>query len=161
VELNSEEQTTGQAPFVHVTSEIQSAGIEAGTEMWQYGTVPSGALIGYNCNVCSHGFIKNDVTVGSNVTVESGVPLWEMMQIEDDISVGPIVKWANDRFPPSRYQQTEFMTTAIRQGVSIDGNATILRGLTIGPHAMVGACPDPASKLACGVLASRQYPEAQ
>jgi acetyltransferase-like isoleucine patch superfamily enzyme len=60
------------------------------------------AIIGDNCNICAHGLIENDVKIGNNVTIKSGVQLWDGVTIEDDIFIGPNVTFTNDLIPRSR-----------------------------------------------------------
>jgi acetyltransferase-like isoleucine patch superfamily enzyme len=97
------------------------------------------AKIGANCNICAHVLIENDVVIGDNVTVKSGVQLWDGMRIEDNVFVGPNVTFTNDLFPRSKAQPEHFLQTTIKAGASIGANATILPGLTVAGGAMVGA----------------------
>jgi len=73
------------------------------------------------------------------VTVKSGVQLWDGIEIEDDVFVGPNATFTNDPFPRSRHYPDSFKKTVVRQGASIGANATLLPGLVIGRKAMVGA----------------------
>ncbi len=84
-------------------------------------------------------FIENDVIIGDRVTVKCGVQLWDGMRVDDDVFIGPNATFANDPFPRSRQRPEWFATTRIREGASIGANATILPGVTIGRHAMIGA----------------------
>jgi dTDP-4-dehydrorhamnose 3,5-epimerase-like enzyme len=47
--------------------------------------------------------------------------------------------FTNDPFPRSKQYPESFARTIIRKGASIGANATILPGLVIGQHAMIGA----------------------
>ncbi|GIS23021.1 MAG: hypothetical protein CM15mP123_09230 [Gammaproteobacteria bacterium] len=58
-------------------SEILSKNIGKGTSVWQYVVILEGAKIGENCNICSHCFIENDVSIGDNVTIKNGVQIWD------------------------------------------------------------------------------------
>ncbi len=125
--------------FVHILADVRSRQIGANTKIWQYCVVLEGARIGQNCNVCSHCFIENDVTVGDNVTIKNGVYLFDGIQLEDEVFVGPNVTFTNDKFPRSKQYQTAVARTIIKKGASIGGGAVILPGIIIGEHAMVGA----------------------
>ena len=57
-------------------SDIKTKKIGEGTLIWQFCVILPGAEIGDNCNICSHIFIENDVTIGDNVTIKRGVQLW-------------------------------------------------------------------------------------
>ena len=65
----------------HPLSDIQTNNIGAGTKIWQFVVVLPGAVIGENCNICSHCFIENDVRVGNNVTIKNGVSLFDGVEI--------------------------------------------------------------------------------
>ena len=79
------------------------------------------------------------MVVGDRVTVKSGVQLWDGIEIEDDVFVGPNATFTNDPFPRSRQYPESFKKTVIRKGASIGANATLLPGVVIGRNAMVGA----------------------
>lgn len=126
-------------PFIHPTAEATGADIGDRTTIWQYSVVLPGAKIGVNTNICSHCFIENDVVVGDNVTVKTGVQLWDGITLENDVFVGPNATFTNDIKPRSKQYPETFARTRVLKGASIGANATILPGLTIGKHAMVGA----------------------
>lgn len=126
-------------PFIHPTAEASGADIGEGTRVWQYSVVLPGARIGANTNICSHCFIENDVVVGDDVTVKGGVQLWDGITLENGVFVGPNATFTNDLTPRSKQYPEAFARTRVLQGASIGANATILPGLTIGKHAMIGA----------------------
>ena len=124
---------------IHPMTDVQSKNIGEGTSIWQFCVVLPGAKIGSYCNICSHCFIENNVTIGHRVTVKCGVQLWDGLQIEDDVFIGPNVTFTNDKRPRSKQYPDEFTPTIIRKRASIGANATILPGVEIGVGAMVGA----------------------
>jgi UDP-2-acetamido-3-amino-2,3-dideoxy-glucuronate N-acetyltransferase len=126
-------------PFLHPTSDIQSASIGSGTRIWQFCVILEGARIGSDCNICSHVFIENDVTIGDRVTIKCGVQIWDGIHLEDDVFIGPNVTFTNDPFPRSRKPLDQYPVTRVESGASIGANATILPGVTIGRGAMIGA----------------------
>ena len=125
--------------FIHPNSDVQTKQIGEGTRIWQYVVVLPGAVIGRDCNICSHCFIENKVVLGDRVTVKCGVQLWDGITLEDDVFVGPNVTFTNDLQPRSRNAAAQLLPTLVKKGASIGANATILPGLTIGEGAMVGA----------------------
>jgi acetyltransferase-like isoleucine patch superfamily enzyme len=125
--------------MIHPTAEIQTKQIGEGTSVWQYCVILQGARIGKDCNINCHVFIENDVVVGDNVTVKSGVQLWDGLRIEDDVFIGPNVTFTNDLLPRSKQYPEQFRKTCINKGASIGANATIIGGITIGRYAMIGA----------------------
>jgi UDP-2-acetamido-3-amino-2,3-dideoxy-glucuronate N-acetyltransferase len=125
--------------MIHPSSDVQSTHIGARTRVWQYVVILPGAVIGEDCNICAHTMIENDVVIGHRVTVKSGVFLWDGLTIEDDVFIGPCVAFSNDKYPRSRQYPETFARTIVRHGASIGANATILPGLTLGRHCMIGA----------------------
>ena len=125
--------------FVHPQAICESPTIGAGTRVWAFTHILPGARLGKDCNICDHTFIENDVVLGDRVTVKSGVQLWDGLRVEDDVFIGPNAAFANDRFPRSKRRPKAFLVTTLRAGASIGANATILPGVTVGQHAMVGA----------------------
>ncbi|MBL7771391.1 MAG: N-acetyltransferase [Chitinophagaceae bacterium] len=83
--------------------------------------------------------MENNVRIGDRVTIKPGVQLWDGIEIEDDVFIGPNATFTNDLFPRSGNRNFELQKTYIKRGASIGANATILAGITIGEHAMVGA----------------------
>lgn len=125
--------------MIHPNADVQSQNIGSGTRIWQYVVVLPDAVIGQDCNICSHCLIENDVIVGDRVTVKSGVQLWDGLRVGDDVFIGPNVTFTNDKFPRSKQYPDAFAVTEIDQGASIGANATILPGIKIGRQALVGA----------------------
>ncbi|MFM7079937.1 MAG: acyltransferase [Bacteroidota bacterium] len=125
--------------FKHIHSDVQSEKIGDDTRIWQYAVVLAGAQIGSNCNINCHTFIENDVIIGNNVTVKSGVYVWDGIRVEDDVFIGPNVTFVNDKFPRSKRYPPSFNGTHIQQGASLGAGAIILGGISLGRYAMVGA----------------------
>lgn len=126
-------------PKIHLLADVNDACIGENTRVWQFSVILSGAQIGENCNICAHTLIEGDVIIGNNVTVKSGVFLWNGTRIEDNVFIGPNVTFTNDPFPRSKLYPEAFSGITIKQGASIGANATLLPGITIGVSAMVGA----------------------
>lgn len=125
--------------FIHPQALCESQAIGEGTRIWAFAYVLEGARIGRDCNVCSHVFIEDEVVVGDRVTIKSGVQLWNGVELEDDVFIGPNATFTNDLFPRSRQRPETWVRTRICRGASIGANATLLAGITIGEQAMVGA----------------------
>jgi acetyltransferase-like isoleucine patch superfamily enzyme len=128
-----------QEIYIHHTADVQSDKIGAAARIWQYSVVLPGAVIGANCNICSHCFVENDVEIGDRVTLKSGVQLWDGLRVGDDVFIGPNASFANDRFPRSQQRPEHFLVTTIENGASIGAGAVILPGITIGSRAMIAA----------------------
>ncbi|OQM76304.1 acyltransferase [Manganibacter manganicus] len=126
-------------PSIHPLADVAEAEIGEDTRVWQYVVILRGARIGRNCNICAHTMIEGDVVIGDNVTVKSGVFLWDGMRVEDNVFIGPNATFTNDPMPRSKVYPDRFRSITLRQGASIGANVTVLPGITIGEHAMVGA----------------------
>lgn len=125
--------------YQHPAAIVESRQIGARTRIWAFAHVLPGAVIGADCNICDHTFIENDVVIGDRVTVKCGVQVWDGIVIEDDVFIGPNATFTNDPFPRSRKHLGAYPKTVIHSGASIGANATVLPGLSIGRHAMIGA----------------------
>jgi dTDP-4-dehydrorhamnose 3,5-epimerase-like enzyme len=78
--------------------------------------------------------------MNSLVSIIDNLPqVWDGVELENDVFIGPNVTFTNDPFPRSKKYPECFARTLIQSGASIGGNATILPGITIGSQAMVGA----------------------
>ena len=125
--------------FIHALADVADCVVGKDTKIWQFVVILKGAVIGTNCNICAHTLIEGDVIIGDNVTVKSGVQIWDGTRIEDNVFLGPNVTLTNDMYPRSKEYPEEFQGITIKKGASIGANATILPGITIGKNAMVGA----------------------
>ncbi|WP_431037303.1 acyltransferase [Pseudomonas yamanorum] len=126
-------------PKIHELADVKSNHIGEGTRVWQFCVVLEGAKIGKGCNLCAHTLVEGDVVIGDNVTLKSGVYLWDGTRIEDNVFIGPNATFTNDSMPRSKVYPENFQGITIKFGASIGANATILPGITIGRYAMVGA----------------------
>ena len=125
--------------FIHPLADVQSKNIGDDSNVWQFCVVLAGAIIGRNCNINAHVLIENDVIIGDNVTVKSGVQLWDGTRIENDVFIGPNATFTNDLMPRSKKYPEKFLEITLKQGCSIGANATLLPEVTVGINAMVGA----------------------
>jgi UDP-2-acetamido-3-amino-2,3-dideoxy-glucuronate N-acetyltransferase len=136
----SSQRGTGMSNFFqHEKALVEAKKIGKGTRVWAFAHILPQATIGEECNICDHVFIENDVVVGDRVTIKCGVQLWDGVTLEDDVFIGPNATFTNDKRPRSKQYPDEFARTVVKKGASVGANATILPGITIGSHAMVGA----------------------
>lgn len=125
--------------MIHPLADVQSLNIGKGTRIWQFCVILSQAKIGNNCNICAQVLIENDVIIGDNVTVKSGVQIWDGARIEDNVFIGPNVTFTNDMYPKSQNKDFECKGITLRKGCSIGANTTLLPGIEIGENSLVGA----------------------
>src|SRR4051812_45768775 len=110
--------------YKHNLAVVETGSVGEGTRVWAFAHILPGARVGSQCNICDHTFIENDVVIGDRVTVKCGVQLWDGIDVEDDVFIGPNATFTNDRFPRSRQYQPAVLRTVIRRGASIGANAT-------------------------------------
>lgn len=124
---------------IHPLADVQTVLIGEGTTIWQFSVVLEQAQIGANCNINALTLIENDVVIGDNVTVKSGVQIWDGLRIEDNVFIGPNVTFTNDFTPRSKHRPPKFLKTTVKNHASIGANATIVGGVSIGEYALIGA----------------------
>ena len=125
--------------MIHPLSDVANTNIGNGTNIWQFCVVLPDAIIGSECNICSHCFIENKVRIGNNVTIKCGVQIWDGTTIEDNVFIGPNVTFFFFLHPISKNKTFNLQEIVIRKGASIGANATILPGVEIGEYAVIGA----------------------
>ncbi|WP_026462945.1 acyltransferase [Adhaeribacter aquaticus] len=124
---------------IHPRAEVQTDQIGEGSIVWQFAVILQGAVIGKNCNINCHTFLENEVVLGDNVTIKSGVYLWNGIEVENNVFIGPNATFTNDKYPRSKKYPSSFQKTILKEGCSLGANATILGGVTIGEFAIIGA----------------------
>jgi acetyltransferase-like isoleucine patch superfamily enzyme len=106
-----------------------------------------GCEIGDGCKIGSFVEIRRQVAIGRNVKIQAFAFIPEGVTIEDGVFIGPHVCFTNDIYPRAinpdgslmGADDWEIIPTWVRTGASIGANATILCGVTVGEHALVGA----------------------
>ncbi len=126
-------------PFVHEKAICESETIGAGTRIWAFSHVMSGARIGRDCNIGEHCFVENDVVIGDSCVIKNNIAVWDGVRMEDRVFLGPNVVLTNDLRPRAKAFSEKFIPTHFLDGASVGANATIVCGVTIGRWAMVGA----------------------
>jgi UDP-2-acetamido-3-amino-2,3-dideoxy-glucuronate N-acetyltransferase len=127
--------------FVHPHALVESTDIGAETRIWAFAHVMRGASVGRACNIGDHAFIEATVRLGNNVTIKNGVSVWQGVEIEDEVFVGPNCVFTNDLNPRTFIKKSaeQFLSTRVGRGASIGANATIVCGVSIGQYALIGA----------------------
>src|SRR5262249_27310450 len=114
--------------------------IGAGTKIWHFCHVMSGARLGDGCILGQNVFIANDVVIGHNVKIQNNVSVYAGVELEDDVFCGPSCVFTNVGNPRSEImRRNEYQRTLVKRGATIGANATIVCGHQIGRYAFVGA----------------------
>lgn len=127
--------------LVHESSYVdQGAVVGAGTKVWHFCHIMSGAVIGEQCSLGQNVVVMPRVTLGRNVKVQNNVSLYEGVTCEDDVFLGPSMVFTNVVNPRSHVSRKhEYRATLVKRGATIGANATVVCGHTLGVYAFVGA----------------------
>jgi len=127
--------------FAHESCYVdEGAVVGAGTKIWHFSHVMSGARIGRGCNIGQNVVVSPDVVVGDNCKIQNNVSLYTGVVLEDDVFCGPSMVFTNVVNPRSHVSRKhEYKATLVRHGASIGANATVVCGHTIGRFAFIGA----------------------
>ncbi|NUO80884.1 aminotransferase class I/II-fold pyridoxal phosphate-dependent enzyme [candidate division KSB1 bacterium] len=126
--------------YIHPTATIsEQAVIGAGTKIWHYVHVREGARIGANCVLGKDVYVDHYVSIGNNVKIQNGVSVYHGVTLEDEVFVGPNAVFTNDLLPRAHHTDWRVVETIVERGASIGANATIVCGVRLGEHCMVGA----------------------
>src|SRR5579864_9256906 len=88
--------------FAHDTACIdQPSDIGAGTKIWHFSHVMSGATIGRRCTIGQNVFVASGVRIGNNVKIQNNVSVYAGVVLEDDVFCGPSMVFTNVNTPRS------------------------------------------------------------
>ena len=93
--------------------------------------------IGEGTTIHAMVWIGRDVTIGKNCKIQAHAFIPDGVTIGNDVFIGPGVRFANDRYPPSE-DRTKWEFTAVEDGAVIGMNASIGPGVWIGKCAFIG-----------------------
>jgi UDP-2-acetamido-3-amino-2,3-dideoxy-glucuronate N-acetyltransferase len=127
--------------FIHESSYADDGcEIGAGTKIWHFSHVMSGARIGERCNIGQNVVVSPQVVIGNNVKIQNNVSIYTGVTLEDDVFCGPSMVFTNVVNPRSAVsRKDEYRPTLVKRGASLGANCTIVCGHTIGAYALVGA----------------------
>lgn len=125
----------------------KGATLGAGTQVWHFAQVRTGARIGRECILGKSVFIDAGVRIGDRVKIQNNVSIYSGVRIESGVFVGPHVCFTNDKLPRAVTQKLKLKGPSdwimgkilVKKGASIGANATIVTGVTIGRWSMIGA----------------------
>lgn len=114
--------------------------IGAGTRVWHFAHIRSGARIGAKGSIGQGCYIGN-VTIGDNVKIQNHVSVYDGVTLEDGVFCGPSCVFTNVVNPRSENPRSrdEYLPTRVGRGASIGANATVVCGVDIGDYAFIGA----------------------
>ncbi|MBN1213860.1 MAG: N-acetyltransferase [Candidatus Lokiarchaeota archaeon] len=116
--------------------------IGEGTKIWHFSHIQSGAKIGKKCVFGQNVNVGNNVSIGDYCKVQNNVSIYEGVTLEDYVFCGPSMVFTNILDPKCKYPQVGadfYVKTLVKEGASIGANATIVCGVTLGKHCLIGA----------------------
>ncbi len=133
--------TAEPAYFAHESAYVDDgAEIGAGTKIWHFAHVMSGARIGERCILGQNVMVGGDVRIGDNVKIQNNVAVYTGITIEDDVFLGPSCVLTNVTNPRSQVvRRSLYEATRLRRGATVGANATIVCGITVGRYAFLAA----------------------
>ncbi|MDQ6673239.1 MAG: N-acetyltransferase [Chloroflexota bacterium] len=133
---------------MHPTAEVSPAArVAAGCKIWRQAHIREGARLGAGCVIGAAVYVGADVQVGRNCKIQNQALLFEGLQLEDGVFVGPQVCFTNDYLPRAVNPDLSLKSTAdwhvgstlVREGASVGAASVVVTGVTIGRWALVGA----------------------
>jgi UDP-2-acetamido-3-amino-2,3-dideoxy-glucuronate N-acetyltransferase len=127
--------------LVHPSAVVDDgASLGAGTKVWHFVHVGSGAVIGEGCVLGQGVYVAPGVRIGRNVRLQNHVSVFEGVTLDDDVFCGPSVVFTNVVNPRAAVaRKHEFLPTRVKRGATLGANCTIVCGTTIGAYAFVAA----------------------
>jgi UDP-2-acetamido-3-amino-2,3-dideoxy-glucuronate N-acetyltransferase len=129
--------------FKHESAYVdENCEIGEGTKIWHFSHIQSGANIGKKCVFGQNVNVGNNVSIGDFCKVQNNVSIYEGVTLEDYVFCGPSMVFTNILDPKCKYPQVGaqyYVKTLVKEGASIGANATIVCGITLGKHCLVGA----------------------
>ena len=84
------------APFIHESAYVDDGAIiGAGTKIWHFCHVMPGATIGAGCSLGQNVVVMPRTVIGDNVKIQNNVSIYEGVEIERDVFLGPSMVFTN------------------------------------------------------------------
>jgi UDP-2-acetamido-3-amino-2,3-dideoxy-glucuronate N-acetyltransferase len=127
--------------FIHESAVVaEGALVGQGTRIWHFTHVMGGAQIGRDCRIGQNCFIGARAVLGDGVKLQNNVSVYDLVTLEDNVFVGPSAVFTNDINPRAAYPKGgKWIPTLVKRGATIGANSTVLCGITLGSHCLVGA----------------------
>jgi len=126
---------------LHPTAVVdEGALVGAGTRVWHFSHIASGARIGRDCNLGQNVYVDRGVSIGDRCKLQNNVSVYSGVTLEEGVFCGPSCVFTNVINPRALVERKhEFKPTLVRKGATIGANATIVCGVTLGEYAFVAA----------------------
>ena len=106
-----------------------------------------GCSIGDNTKVGAFVEVQKNARIGKNCKISSHTFICEGVEVEDGVFIGHNVTFINDLYPRATTSGGALQTeadwavgkTLVKKGASIGSSSTLLSGITVGEHSIIGA----------------------
>ena len=116
------------------------AKIGAGSRVWHFVHVCSGARIGQRVSLGQGVFVGNAVEIGDDCKVQNNVSVYDNVTLERGVFCGPSMVFTNVINPRAQVgRKSEYLDTLVCEGATLGANCTIVCGVTIGRYAFAAA----------------------
>jgi len=165
------------APFIHATAVVEpGAALADDVKIWHFVHVMAGARVGAGAMLGKGVFVGARASVGARTRVQNGVSLFDGVELEEDVFVGPHAVFTNVKVPRAfESRKAELATTRVLRGATIGAGAVVVCERTIGEFAFIGAgavvtkdvqphalvMGNPATRVGWVSRAGRRLPEAR
>jgi UDP-2-acetamido-3-amino-2,3-dideoxy-glucuronate N-acetyltransferase len=127
--------------FAHASAEVEAgAEVGRGAKIWRFAHVMPGAKIGEGASLGQNVFVAGGAVVGAGCKVQNNVSIYEGVELEHSVFVGPSCVFTNVERPRAEVSQKHaYRKTRVGRGATLGANSTILCGVTLGRYCFVGA----------------------
>src|ERR671937_2106484 len=134
--------------FVHPTADVSpEATLGDGCKVWRLAHIREAAVLGSGCSIGAGVYIGAGVRLGANCKVQNNALLYEGVELEDGVFVGPQVCFTNDYLPRAVNPDLSLKSgadweegrTLVCEGASVGAQSVVVTGITIGRWALIGA----------------------
>ena len=128
-------------PFVHPTAVVDDgAKIGLGSYIWHFVHVCGGASIGENVSLGQNVFVGGKASIGDRCKIQNNVSIYDNVVIGNDVFCGPSVVFTNILNPRAFLnRKNQFLSTYVENFATLGANSTIICGITVGEHSLIGA----------------------
>lgn len=127
--------------FSHKSAVIsKNAKIGKNSKIWHFSHIREDTKIGNNVIIGQNVYIDAGVVIGNNCKIQNNVSIYKGVVIKNNVFIGPSVTFTNDLYPKVEgWSDDRILQTNILDGCSIGANSTIICGVTIHEHSLIGA----------------------
>ncbi len=129
------------APFIHPAADVEpDVELGDGAQVWRHCHVLRGARLGARVMLGQGCFVAGSVRVGADCRVQNHVSLYDGVELDSGVFVGPSAVFTNVARPRAGHsRQGVYQATRVAGGATIGANATVVCGVRIGSYAFVAA----------------------